>query len=523
MIDDVPSGIPVTLGQGPDNRTTLQRVREFLLEHGASREEIDRAQAENVLDLLVADRILVPATRRYTQQEVSELSGMPIEQVQQFWRALGFADVSDEELAFTDSDIEAVLTFHAMLEMGLAEVDSALQLARVIGSSLARIADAEVSPASPPGVPGLQEPVDSVEEADRFAQMAALSLPAMARLLEFVWRRHMQAATRRAMMLRVRGDGGTQPVLALGFADMVGFTGLSQQLSQEELAAVVSRFEQVAHDTVTALGGRVIKMIGDEVMFVTETVVAAARIGLSLAEAYADDDLLSDVRVALAVGPVLIQDGDYFGPVVNLASRAVNIANPGSVLISDDFHGELVRQSAIWRAETKDQARIAAEGEGGRALPGLLTTDLVSIDSEPVDGEPVTDIAAGLESGGANASSSERSSMFVQIGEDEFVCKSLRPRHVKDLGRLQLWVLGRSGAEDAPLDRRVGRRWERLGEVLRDLDELRERGERLMAGGDWAQRGDRIRMGSVRTERTRVGDIQPGSGGKADGGKLEGL
>ena len=77
----------------------------------------------------------------------------------------------------------------------------------------------------------------------------------MARLLEFVWRRHVQAATRRAMLLRSRRHvAGASPVLAVGFADMVGFTLLSQQLEEEELAAVVRRFEEVAHDIVTGLG-----------------------------------------------------------------------------------------------------------------------------------------------------------------------------------------------------------------------------------------------------------------------------
>jgi class 3 adenylate cyclase len=179
----------------------------------------------------------------------------------------------------------------------------------------------------------------------------------------------------------------------------------------------VSRFEDVAHDTVTALGGRVVKMIGDEVMFVTDLAAQAARIALALAEAYADDELLSDVRVALAVGPVLVQDGDYYGPVVNLASRAAEIAAPGSVLVSDEFHTAL----------------------------------LAEIGGSPPEPE-------------------------------EFAFKALRPRLLKDLGRVQLWAVHRPGAEPLTLDRRASRRWERLSEVLHELDDLRERGERLLSG-----------------------------------------
>ncbi len=193
-------------------------------------------------------------------------------------------------------DIEAVRLFQSMVAMDLVDVETAVQMARVIGTSMARIAEAETAPGA---TPILMSSGDSLIDADEFARRAGTSIPAMARLLEYVWRRHLQAATRRAMLDRVRrSDGGISPVMAVGFADMVGFTVLSQHLGDAELAAVVSRFEELAHDTVVALGGRVVKMIGDEVMFVVQTATGAAEIGLSLAEAYADDELLSDVRVA---------------------------------------------------------------------------------------------------------------------------------------------------------------------------------------------------------------------------------
>jgi adenylate cyclase len=456
----------MTAADAAAHAEALARVTAFLVEHRVAEQEIERARAEDLLDLLVADCLLVPGERRYSEKEVSEVTGMPEVMTRRFWRALGFADVLPDDKAFTDLDIEAVLVLQTVIELGAADVETALQLARVVGTSMARIADAEVAPAvrgmmggagsggrsgsgsgqapttaSGPAEGPAAEPASgtSVEAADRLVLMADRSLPAMARLLEFTWRRHLQAAVRRAMLLRSRHDAGALPDLCVGFADMVGFTMLSQQLSEEELAALVSRFEDVAHDTVTARGGRVVKMIGDEVMFVTDSAGDAARIGLALAEAYADDELLSDVRVALAVGPVLVQDGDFYGPVVNLASRAVGIAAPGSVLVSDDFHSFLLRELRESGTET---------GAGGDAT-------------------------------------------------GEFAFKALRPRLVKDLGRVQLWALHRPGREPMTLDRRVGRRWERLSQVLHDLDDLRERGERLMSGGlrahtaDTAPAGDR--------------------------------
>jgi adenylate cyclase len=401
---DAPGG-----ADGERRAAALAHVREILLMHGATEKEIDQAVADGVIDLFVADRMLVPARRRYTRVEVSELTGVPLDLLERFWRALGFASVADDDPVFTDLDLEAVRLLQGMQALGAADTETSLQMARVIGSSMARIAEAELVP----GVMVSTE-VDPVLSADSFASVADVTIPAMAKLLEFVWRRQVAAGIQRNMMQRSHGLApGQSPVLAVGFADMVGFTLLSQHVSDEELAAVVGRFEEISYDIVIAAGGRVVKMIGDEVMFVVDDVAAAAHIGLDLADAYADDDLLSDVRVGLALGPVLLRDGDYFGPTVNFAHRIVNIGNPGTVLMSDEFHLALREEAP-----------------------------------------------------------------------DEFTARALRPRELKDLGRVQLWWLGRPGQEadgaGAAADRRRNVRRERLAEVLRDLEELRDVGERLL-------------------------------------------
>ena len=391
----------------PERRAqSLARVRSLLLELGTTEEEIDAAVADDVIDLLVVDRMLIPAERRMTQAEVLTMTGMEEEPARRIWRALGFLDVDEDERAFTDMDIEALELFKGLTSLGMADFDSSLQMIRVIGSSMARIAEATTARGT---TPVIESSGDSVIDADVFSRVLSVSLPTMARLLEFVWRRHLQAATRREMLIRTRGTvKGISPVMAVGFVDMVGYTMLSQHLADSELAAVVARFEELARDTVTSLGGRVAKMIGDEAMFVVTTAADAARIGLSLAEAYADDELLSDVRVALSVGPVLHQDGDYYGPVVNVASRLVGIANPGTVLMTDDFYQAIQRET-----------------------------------------------------------------------EGEFVGHALRPRNLKGIGWVQVWKLSRVGSEPGA-DNRRNLRWERFGEVIREIDELRNKGEKLM-------------------------------------------
>ena len=187
------------------------------------------------------------------------------------------------------------------------------------------------------------------------------------------------------MLLRRHGrQWGSRQDLAVGFADMVGFTVLSQHLDEPMLAEVVQRFEEVAHDVVTGLGGRVVKTIGDEVMFVADDAAGAVRIGLSLAEAYADDDLLSDVRVGLAAGSVLANDGDYFGPTVNLASRIVEVSRPGAVLAADELHRQLVAQTpgefafaSFGPVPLKDVGSVPLWwcGRTGEEPPGWVATD----------------------------------------------------------------------------------------------------------------------------------------------------
>ena len=284
-------------GVAERREAALARIRETLLMRGATDEEIDQAVADGVIDLFVAERMLVPSRRRYTRVEVAELTGVDLPKLERFWRALGFAGVDDDDRTFTDLDLEAVRLYQGLQSLGAADTDTALQMARVMGSSLARIADAQLAPGY---IISAEMEADPVMSADAFAGVADVIIPAMTRILEFVWRRQVAAGIQRTMVARSHGlTSGQSPVLAVGFADMVGFTLLSQHLSDEELAAVVRRFEEISHDIVTSSRGRVVKMIGDEVMFVTDTVADAARIGLDLADAYADDDLLSDVRVGI--------------------------------------------------------------------------------------------------------------------------------------------------------------------------------------------------------------------------------
>jgi adenylate cyclase len=348
------------VGPGASSDAAFRRVSDFLAARGVTEEEITLAREDDVLHLLVADHLVLPTPGRYGPEDVIQRTGLDRPTLERLWRAMGFAAVADGEKVFSDIDIEAVQATAAFVGAGLVDFDEIAHVTRVVGSSMARIADAEVA-----SMPTLRNDADSLTSADLLVSSEGLPLTTIARLLEYVWRRQMQAALRRAAASRSGevGDRHGRLELTVGFADLVGYTALSQQLSDAALSELVSRFETLAHDTIVSAGGRVVKMIGDEVMFVIDDPGGGVDLALALAEAYAHDELLSDVRVGLACGPVLARDGDFYGPTVNMASRIVTVARPGTVVTSGRVHQGLAGDHRfMWKAirnrHLKDLGRV---------------------------------------------------------------------------------------------------------------------------------------------------------------------
>ena len=305
-----------------------EALRTSLRERGVPVEEIDAAEAAGTLRLLAVEHLVLPGPPRFGGDEVAARTGLPRDLTRRFWRALGFPDVPDGEIAFTEADLEVVTTLASMFERGVVRPEVALQITRVLASSAARLAEAQVE--------GLVE--HTADDDERDFELEAEVLGNTPHFFDHVWRRQLQAAARRARY-RFAPDG-TAPV-AIGFADLVGFTALSSTLDDDELADVVDRFAELAYDEVALAGGRVVKTVGDEVMFVVDDPAAGADLALELVAAYAGDNDLPDVRVGLAWGPALSRDGDLYGPTVNLAARIVAIARPRSVVTGSTLHDAL--------------------------------------------------------------------------------------------------------------------------------------------------------------------------------------
>ncbi|MGK2929085.1 MAG: adenylate/guanylate cyclase domain-containing protein [Acidimicrobiales bacterium] len=289
--------------------------------------DIRDAATAGLLPLLaIESQILGP--RPYDIDEVAQRAGLSVDRIRVLWGALGLATPRSGEHIFNDTDVEQLSAVAALVDSGLADPDIVMQLTRILGSSMARIANAQAELVATRRQTQEVVVADGAEWfGDRFHD-----------ILGQIWRRHLHAAARSRLAAPLHGELATDtPPQVVGFADLVGFTALSQQLDSAALASVVDRFETVAFATIGVHGGRVVKMIGDEVMFAIDDPVAAAHCALDLSESYHEADDLSDVRVGMAYGPVIDRDGDLFGPPVNLASRITAIAYPGAVVIDDEL------------------------------------------------------------------------------------------------------------------------------------------------------------------------------------------
>lgn len=169
--------------------------------------------------------------------------------------------------------------------------------------------------------------------------MAGTLLPVIEHLQSYVWRRHLAAAYER-ILLAPPGELSAA-TMTVGFADIVGYTRTSRHADIEELAALLETFEEDTSEAVVANHGRVVKMVGDEVLFVTDRPADAAEIALRLTSPGRPDQGLPALRVGMAAGRVLTRFGDVYGPVVNLAARLTSLARPGSALVDAELASAL--------------------------------------------------------------------------------------------------------------------------------------------------------------------------------------
>ena len=268
---------------------------------------------------------LLGAPCELDRDEVAERAGTDVETARGIWNAMGFAEVPPAEKAFTELDVAALSTALQLRDSGLVDHDTLLVLARAMGQALSRTADAQVDVFRDMAA-GM-----SLDDATAMASATAADvLPKLESLVVHVWRRQFAASVARAFVAATE-DG--MPLLSVGFVDLVDFTRSTQHWDASTLERMLERFESETSLRVAAVGGQVVKTLGDAVLFTTDDPGTAVEVALQTLAAHAADDELPDVRAGIAHGPVLGRLGDVFGQPVNIASRLTDEARPRTLLV----------------------------------------------------------------------------------------------------------------------------------------------------------------------------------------------
>lgn len=327
---------------------------------------MDSGSEPGVLEDVTLRRLhdsLLRSVPEFTLADLARRAGVERTFARGFWRSMGFPDVADDAVAFTTDDVEALRTVAALLEAGLLDERTASSVLRALGHTNDRLAlwltEALV-----------EDAVRRYQLDDTSARMVVLDrLPeataGLEALISYGWRRQMAALAHRThdeVALRHLEEDVLDRlplVRAIGFADLVSYTERTQGLGAQDLAALVQAFEDTARDVVTAAGARVVKMIGDAVLYVADDLGTAAAVSLDLVDAIRALPGDLSLRSSLVWGRVLSRSGDVFGPTVNLASRLADVARPGAVLMD--------RASA---------AVLAGEGVVGMALVPQYPTEV---------------------------------------------------------------------------------------------------------------------------------------------------
>ncbi|OKL54016.1 hypothetical protein BSZ39_06315 [Bowdeniella nasicola] len=281
---------------------------------------------------------LIGGPPQLTIREVAELAGVGVPFVRTFWRAMGFANVADDEVVFTPFDAEAIMGWKKLLRSSRVDERTAVSLLRAESHITDRLVLWQVEAL----IDDVARRKNLDDTSARLVVLDSISddYELLTDQLAYAWRRQLAALARRIdveVSRRGADDDATElPLLrSLGFVDMVAYTRRSRELDVTQLTELVQGFEFTARDVITSLGGRVVKTIGDAVLYIADDLETGAEIVLGLIEALKADPRLLPVRASLVQGRVVSHSGDIFGPVVNVASRLADIAHPGTVLMDE--------------------------------------------------------------------------------------------------------------------------------------------------------------------------------------------
>jgi class 3 adenylate cyclase len=316
----------------------------YLESLGFTVEEMVEAEGRGRLFGLGGDVLQWSGRPTYSMRTAAEALGVRVADVEHAWALLGLTVAGPDHLALSQADVDGLAAWFQMkLLMG---DDGAFGFLRVLGAAMARLTEAESAlvRAAAPDIQ-MNHTHDELATAQAYRAISEF-MPRITGLIDAVHRHHIVSA-RTHFEGVMRDLSGASVQCGVGFADLSGFTALTQMLTPAELSMLLNEFSATVTDVVHADGGRVVKFIGDEVMWVSTTPDLLVKAAVDLVDHPAAQEAGLRVRVGLGYGEVLAIGGDYFGNTVNLAARLVAAAEPGQILATSAVRDELPEWPAV--------------------------------------------------------------------------------------------------------------------------------------------------------------------------------
>lgn len=310
------------------------------------------------------EAVLLGGPRVLSLAQLAELVGTDVAAVRQYWHALGLPATDLDEVTFTVGDAEALGALSRTANRYRLVDRTAVSLIRSVGHTAERLAVWQLEALAEHiavryGLDGASARIAALDRLRDVHEDLELQLV-------HAWRRQMAALGARLVAEAPLDRGAGEPTerlslaRAVGFADIVSFTSRTARLGVHELAAFVQDYEARARDVVTDAGGRVVKTIGDAVLFVADDLQRGARVATGLADAFGADSRTPS-RVSLVWGRVLARFGDVFGTTVNLAAR-LNEVGPAEGVIMDATSARLLAHDPEWVLD--DPREVEVDGLG---------------------------------------------------------------------------------------------------------------------------------------------------------------
>ena len=340
--------IPLRDGRWSSAAVAQAGIVARLRRRGHTLDELREAAESGRLAFGYMADLFPPPADRMSVEEAAEETGLEPALIRRIWTGGGFSAPSLEE-GVSEDDVQLLRYMGAVLSAGFPLV-AFLQLVRVYGLALAQIADAEVKLFHLfVHEPLMREGIEATEIAEEMEGLASELLPLAAPIMDHVHHRWLQHFIEQDVVGHLEHEIGAEQDgrlrVAIAFADLAGYTRITEEVGEEEALGIVERFVASVEDTLPD-DARVIKTIGDEVMVVGSDPSALLdwAVGFQLLQ---EERPLP--RIGIHAGLALYRDGDYFGRSVNLAARVTARAAGGEVLVtravadSADRHLELTQ------------------------------------------------------------------------------------------------------------------------------------------------------------------------------------